>query len=347
MRRRAFTLIELLVVIAIIATLMGLLVPAVQKVREAASRLSCSNNLKQFGLALHNYHDTEGAFPGGLVSPGFSATDATHSAFTFLLPFIEQDNTYTLYHTDQPWWTPPNYAAVGTEVRLFFCPSNRTGGSIDLTPIAAQWAMSLPPTAAACDYAFCHGANGSLYSDWSRIPAQVRGVFNLRTSDGPAVGIRLTDITDGTSSTIAMGDAAGGNPIYLVRDLNNPNQPAVNPLTGQPAIMEQSWGAAGISDPSHPWYASILAVTAQYGLAPDPRDEPMNRRPGTPTVYGSDPYGDDRTGRDLISGFRSMHPGGCNFLFCDASVHFLHESIQPAVYRALSTYSGGEVVGDY
>ncbi len=342
--RQAFTLLELLVVIAIIAVLIGLLIPAVQQVREAANRAKCANNLKQLGLALHHYHLTQGCFPPGMIASGSNMSDAEASGFSYLLPYLEQDNTHRLYHFDEPWFHPDNFEAVGIPVKVFFCPSNREQGFIDLQQIAQEWQTTLPSRAASCDYAFCRGANGAVHYDWTRIPATVRGVFHIRPPGERGSGVRLSDISDGTSSTFAMGEAAGGNAQFLVRDLNNPAQPASQGLSGQSTAVEQSWGAAGIGDAAHPWYGSVFAVTAQYGLAADPRDEPMNRRPTTPTVWGNDPRGDNRSGKDLISGFRSLHRAGCNFLFCDGSVRFVSQTIQPEIYRALSTYAGGEVV---
>jgi prepilin-type N-terminal cleavage/methylation domain-containing protein/prepilin-type processing-associated H-X9-DG protein len=348
MRRRGFTLLELLVVIAIIAVLIGLLLPAVQKVREAASRSKCQNNLKQLGLALHNYHDVNHGFPAGLVSNSSNTEDASASGFTYILPYLEQDATYTIYHFDDDWWNPSNYPAVGIEIKLFYCPSNRTNGQIDLRPLEVQWGQALPPLAGAVDYAFCRGATGALHPDAERTPKQVRGVFDLRPSDSAKAVVKLTDIADGTSTTIAMGDAAGGTPGLLVLDRTKPSQPAIDFNTNQPAIVDQSWGAAGVTDAVHPYYGSVFATTAQYGLDPDPKDEPMNRAMIMPTVFDFDPFGDNRTGRDSVSGFRSRHSGGCNFVFCDGGVRFVRDSIAPATYRALATYAGGEIIGtDY
>jgi prepilin-type processing-associated H-X9-DG protein/prepilin-type N-terminal cleavage/methylation domain-containing protein len=344
MSRRGFTTVELLVVIAIIAVLIGLLLPAVQKVREAAARIRCQNHLKQLGLALHNHHEAHGGFPAGLVSSAPNLWDAEATGFTHLLPFLEQDNTHRLYHFDRPWYDTANYDAVGTEVRLFFCPSNRSGGALDLAGPAAQWGTPLPPRAAGLDYAFNKGANGSLNTDELRWPARLRGPFGVRDPDTAHAGVRLADVTDGTSSTFALGEAAGGTPSLLVRDLKQPDRPVTDPLTGGPAVIEQSWGAAGVTDAAHPWYGSVFAVTAQSGDPADPRDEPMNRPLLTPSVAGGDSFGDNRSGKDWVSGFRSRHPGGVNFLFCDGGVRFVRQSVRPEVYRALSTMAGQEAV---
>lgn len=343
MHRRAFTLIELLVVLAILALLMGFLLPAVQKVREAASRLKCQNHLKQLGLALHHYHDARGALPPGMVSEDMSLQNGTHTAFVLLLPFLEQDNLHRQFDVSVPWFDSANYQAVGQEVGLFFCPSNRHQGAIDLTAVAQMWNCPLPPKVGALDYALCRGANGALHRDAFRTPAQVRGVFGVRRSVDEG-GLRLHGLLDGSSQTFAVGEAAGGTAHLLARDPDQPSQAAIHRLTGQPAVIDQSWSAACVSDRTTPWYGSIFAVTAQYGLGATPRDEPMNARWIAPTFWGNDPQGDNAAGRDQISGFRSRHPGGCNFLFCDGSVRFVRESIAASLYRALSTYQGGEVI---
>ena len=160
----------------------------------------------------------------------------------------------------------------------------------------------------------------------------------------PKQPVRFASIADGLSNTITMGEAAGGNSMYVAADLNNLSQPAIEPFLNGPSKLDQAWGAASVGDSSHPWYGGIFGVTAQIGFGSDPMDEPMNRRPGMPTLLGGDTTGSNAGGLDRVSGFRSMHVVGCNFLFADGSVHFIAQAIAPSVYRALSTYAGGEVV---
>ncbi|HZT83162.1 MAG TPA: DUF1559 domain-containing protein [Gemmataceae bacterium] len=198
MKRKAFTLIELLVVIAIIAILIGLLVPAVQKVREAASRIKCANNLKQLGLALHNYHDNNNAFPPGVVADTSDLRNGRHSGLVFLLPYVEQDNLYRLYNFGQTWKSPGNLAVAQARVPTFLCPS-ATGQVPDDGGVPGA------PT----DYAFCKGALAYLSYNGASGPGA--GLFDVNRPR------RFADVTDGTSQTLAMGEAVSG-PNVFARD---------------------------------------------------------------------------------------------------------------------------------
>jgi prepilin-type N-terminal cleavage/methylation domain-containing protein/prepilin-type processing-associated H-X9-DG protein len=347
--RKGFTLIELLVVIAIIAVLIALLVPAVQRVREAADRAVCSNNLKQMGVAVHNYHGDYKQFPPGFtISVG--STDPTQHAnatgFTFLLPYLEQADLFHMIDLTQFWYiSAGNQTAVQTSIPVFLCPSNNGRIELDLT-IYSEGA--LPPMCGATDYAMCRGANGTLYWNWQKIPVGVRGVWNIENEgSGVKVIVRFGDISDGTSETICMGDAASGSSLFQVRD-------QTTNIVRPGASLIQGWGAASVGDTGAygsgiPLYGSVFAVTNQSQAVASP--EPMNRNPATPTQCRVETTGFNGSGNfstmDSISGFRSNHGSGCNFLFCDGSVRYLYQGIDQDTYQALSTYAGDEVFSAY
>jgi prepilin-type N-terminal cleavage/methylation domain-containing protein len=154
MRRTAFTLIELFVVIAILAILMALLLPAVQKVREAANRIKCANNLRQMGIALHSYHDSQGSFPPGVVAETSDLENGKHSGFVFLLAHLEQESLYKQYNFALSWKAPANLVVAQVRVPVFLCPSS---------PNEVPDDGDFP--GAPTDYAFCKGATAYLNKD--------------------------------------------------------------------------------------------------------------------------------------------------------------------------------------
>lgn len=191
MRRRAFTLIELLVVIAIIGVLLALLLPAVQKVREAANRMKCANNLKQVGLALHGYHDAKRLFPSGVVAKSSDLENGWQSGLVFLLPFLEQQPLYQQYNLALPWKDPANLAVAQVRVPVFLCPSSSN-------EVPDDGGFPCAPT----DYAFSKGATAYLSTDGKLRPGS--GLFDMNSKR------RIADVLDGTSQTFAMGEAVGG-----------------------------------------------------------------------------------------------------------------------------------------
>lgn len=356
-QRPGFTLIELLVVIAIIAILISLLVPAVQKVREAAARTQCQNNMRQLGIAMHACHDQYKALPPGVVSDNPDMAQAIITGYVLLLPFLDQENVKKLWSTNPAtyvWYDPANLTAVQSNISLFFCPSNRNTGTVTLPAAAvlAAYGYVIPNWVAATDYAFCYGANSCLNAG-TGLPNQAQGTFGVvKSSRG--LGIRLVAITDGTSSTLAIGEAAGNNVAFPVRTSYSSATIATD-AGGKNILIDQAWAGAstmnstivtGTSNKVH--FGSMLGVTCQnWGSgAATTDDEPINRAPALAAIDQGNTNNNLST-PDTLPGFRSMHSSGAHFLFCDGSVRFLHTSVNAATYRALSTICGAETVGDY
>ncbi|QDS87197.1 hypothetical protein EC9_13750 [Rosistilla ulvae] len=308
---RGFTLVELLVVIAIIGILVGLLLPAVQAAREAARRMQCSNNIKQIGLAVHNYHDTFKTFPPGALLPGTNCNTVApsepimnHTAYQMLLPFLELNNLYEKFNFSLPSGkslyvgangcaaatpTTDQLALVTSPVAAFLCPSDPGPEQGD-----DNHSFSMAKTAYRTSYALVsHQNDPSWTKSWKAETHPAKGVW------GPNGAARFRDITDGTSNTCAIVEA---------------------PLQKKGG---EKWNGPYWNTYTYTYWAVIY-----------------NR--GLNVIVADTPPGVTRNGAG------SSHVSGAMIMLCDGSVRFLSENVdQIGVLNALVSARGGEVLASF
>jgi prepilin-type N-terminal cleavage/methylation domain-containing protein/prepilin-type processing-associated H-X9-DG protein len=350
MVRKGFTLIELLVVIAIIAILIGLLVPAVQKVREAAARSQCQNNLKQMGLGVHNFAGVHKRFPAALIHPGWHSSAApgaaryrgpeanysndaqyfvyNHSGFIALLPYIEQDGLFRQYDYRLPGSTRngngstattapgdsatnPNRLVGEQSVPIFVCPSDQNP-----PPQRTNLPYTADPyeraNARRSNYLFNIGNNIDQTAFWEGQGFALRGPFGNNGADS------LTTIRDGTSNTIAIGESKQihGSANYGPFWGNGAHTSVGGRIAG--SVDPANYANHNCWKPNHPYYNDAGCQT------PVPASKMLQ----------------------YAWGFGSWHSGVTIFAFCDGSVRNVSDSISTLNWIALGTSSGGEIIND-
>jgi prepilin-type N-terminal cleavage/methylation domain-containing protein len=331
---RGFTLIELLVVIAIIATLVALLLPAVQQAREAARRSTCKNNLKQLGLACHNYHDVHGQLP---INAYDRRGGNNQTVLTALLPFIEQSALYDGidFRSRNITTYPVNGVPLGKHIiQTFQCPSNpdtvesslqRYGITSYAPSIGAQAMLSgngcRLNTHAGVSYASVAGLDtnndgedpfnrGNNRADYGR-PGEVSGMFSRGTA-APWWGAKFRDVSDGLSNTIMMGEIR--------------------------MSCNQHFSEWGWAWPEGLWYATTAPINYPTCLD-DPGHSETDPNPCRRNTAGLN--------YNTLFGFKSSHQGGCHFVLADGAVRFISENISMLTYAQLGDRNDGTVVGEF
>ncbi|EAQ80159.1 DUF1559 domain-containing protein [Blastopirellula marina] len=309
-KRSGFTLVELLVVIAIIGVLIALLLPAVQQAREAARRMRCTNNLKQLGLAIHNYHDVLGCFPliGSLGGTPVSAPE--RSAFVALLPYLELSNLEDQYNYDEAWHHADNLPIAASVPEALVCPSAPGGGEQTVAGSATS------------DYAYCYSPFNA--ADQYNAPGKSFFQYNDK------IGFR--DVTDGLTNTICMYESAGRAHWWA----KNQQEPG-----GASTPTIYTGYGTNYGEEREAWTSNVLGTYFAPVLVTPPMT--AGEEPTITLFAGSEVM----NVTNLYSAPYAFHPGGMNILLGDGSVRFAPETINLDTLWAMTSCAGGEVVGEY